>query len=456
MRKKILICLAGIAIFFLIAVAAGVAVFFSPLATHYIESDAFRTAMQDETAKGLHFPRSRYAPIRRTSAFTAQSESFEASNGVKALKSLDARGITARFNPWAVFIRQWRFSDIHIDSGEAEIQIYEANPEAVTPKPWFSIFLPNRVYLKRIESERSNVTWRFRGERAGFFGTELLITPHGPDFDYVATAGALKMALVPDLYLVNAHLLITKTLLTIYDVDLATGRVRPTGGLAPDSRSDGTIHGEGHANIGKDKSVDFKANFDHMPIPPWLPATWKGRLTGSGSGEVHWTGETPKLENSSGAGSLRVRNGRIENLPLLEKLAELARNKSFQRLDLDDCSLNFVWQYPKIDIKEVEIEEKGKFRIEGAISIERRSLHGTLRLGLTPRYLDWLPNPKEIFNREQSGYLWTTVHLSGTIDEPKQDLSPRIVELFKESPGAYLGLLFRQFEDWLKKAFGGD
>jgi hypothetical protein len=48
------------------------------------------------------------------------------------------------------------------------------------------------------------------------------------------------------------------------------------------------------------------------------------------------------------------------------------------------------------------------------------------------------------------------VHLSGTIDDPKQDLSPRIIELFKESPGAYLGLLFRQFEGWLKKVFGGD
>jgi hypothetical protein len=48
------------------------------------------------------------------------------------------------------------------------------------------------------------------------------------------------------------------------------------------------------------------------------------------------------------------------------------------------------------------------------------------------------------------------VHLSGTLDQPKQDLSPRIIELFKESPGAYLRLLFRQFEDWFKETFGGD
>jgi len=45
---------------------------------------------------------------------------------------------------------------------------------------------------------------------------------------------------------------------------------------------------------------------------------------------------------------------------------------------------------------------------------------------------------------------------SGTIEEPKQDLSPRIVDLFKESPGAYLGLLLRELEAWLKKAFSGE
>jgi hypothetical protein len=48
------------------------------------------------------------------------------------------------------------------------------------------------------------------------------------------------------------------------------------------------------------------------------------------------------------------------------------------------------------------------------------------------------------------------VRLSGTIDDPKQDLSPRIIELFKESPGAYLQFLFRQFEDWLRRTFGGN
>ena len=188
----------------------------------------------------------------------------------------------------------------------------------------------------------------------------------------------------------------------------------------------------------------------------WLPAEWERRLTGSAFGDLHWAGKDPKLESSAGEGSLRIRDGRIEDLPLLQKLAELARKPSFERLDLNECSLRLAWHYPEIDIKDIIIEEQGKFRIDGEISIKGRLLRGTLNLGLTREYLDWLPNPEEVFSRRSDGYLWTDVHLSGTIDDPVQDLSPRIIELFKESPGAYLQLMFRQFGDWLKKAFGGD
>jgi hypothetical protein len=445
LRRKLLILAIAIGIFFLLASTAVVAVFFSPLLTRYVESGTFRVAMEEETAKGLHFPQARYAPIRRTGALTAQSEGFEANEGRKAMKSLVARGITAKFDPWGVFLRRWRLHDVHVQSGDVEIQIYEAHPEAIPPKPWFAIFLPNRVYLEKIHSEQANITWHLRGERAGFFGTQLLITPNGRDFDYVATGGRLKMAPLPDLDLRRTHLLITKTLLTLYDLDLAS-----------DSRSGASIRVQGHAGLGQDRSIDAKANFNSVPLRQWLPADWKGRLTGSAFGDVHYTAKDPKLESSSGEGSLRIQNGRVDDVPFLNKLAELARKKSFERLDLNQCSLGLAWQFPEIDIKDIAIEEKSKFRIEGEISIKRRLLLGTIRLGLTREYLDWLPNPEEVFSRRSNGYLWTDVHLSGTIDEPRQDLSQRIIELFKESPGAYLSLMFRQFGDWLKKTFGGD
>jgi len=165
-RRKLLIYSAAVAIFLLIVAGIGLAAFYSPWLTHYIESEAFRASMEDETAKGLHFPQSRYSSIRRTSALTAETERFEARDGEKAMKSLDAHGITATFDPLGVFLRQWRFTEVRVESGDVEIQIYKAHPEAVSPKPWFAIFLPNRVYLKRIETPHANITWRFRGVQA--------------------------------------------------------------------------------------------------------------------------------------------------------------------------------------------------------------------------------------------------------------------------------------------------
>lgn len=304
--------------------------------------------MESETANGLHFPAGHYSPIRRTSSLTAQAEGFEASNGQRALKFVDAHQITATFDPWGVFIRQWRFSEIHVESGEIEIQIYEANPEQVTPKPWFTFFLPNRVYIKRIQSEHTNVAWQFRGERAGLFGTQLLITPHGRDFNYAAAGGKLKMALLPELYLHRANVLITKTLVTVNDIDLTS-----------DETNKGSVRGKGTAGLGKDRSIDFGANFESVPIRGWLPYKWKEHFSGNAYGSVHWMGVNPKLENSSGEGSLRVQDAQANNLPFLEKLAQLAHEKSFEHLELTDCSLDLPGVIRVLKSKSLALKRKG-------------------------------------------------------------------------------------------------
>jgi hypothetical protein len=144
----------------------------------------------------------------------------------------------------------------------------------------------------------------------------------------------------------------------------------------------------------------------------------------------------------------------VRGLPFLEKLSSLTGKKSIEQLELSECSAEVDWQSPTVQIKNIAIEDTGKFRIDGSVSIRDKSLGGALQLGVAREYLEWLPQAEQVFPREKGGYLWTTVHLSGTVDKPEQDLSPRIVEALTESPGAFLGLIFRQVGDWLKKAFG--
>lgn len=428
----------------IVVVSVGVTIaLVNPRLTRYVESDEFRSELEKQTAKGLHFPAGNYQPIRRTGFLSAASDGFQAKNGRKALTALEARGIAARFNPLGIFLRRWQLDDVHIAGGEVGIQVYEPKPEPSPTKPWYHIFLPNRVYLRKVWSEPADVTWRFRDKKGGFFGTRLLITPHGRDFEYQATGGTMKGALIPDLPLRHTHLLITKTLLTLYELD-----------LAPGPGSDGFIRAEGTAGTREDKNVKFKVKFEKVPVRNWLPVSWHDHVTGLAAGEVQWNGEKPKLEASQVRATFRVADGRVSRLPFLEKLTTITGKKSIEQLELNECSAELDWKSPQVEIKNIAIEDKGKFRIEGAISIREKSLGGALRLGIAREYLEWLPRPEEVFPSEKAGYLWTTVHLSGTIDQPEQDLSPRVIEALKESPGAFLALMFRLIGDWLKDASG--
>jgi hypothetical protein len=425
-----------------IVAGAGIALV-NPRITRYVESDVFRAELEKQTAKGLHFPASTYAPIRRTGFLSAASDGFRAQNGRKALTTMDAHGITARFNPLGVFLRRWQLDAVHIDGGEVAIQVYEPKPEPSPSKPWYHVFLPDRVYLQRVWSEPADVTWKLRNEKGGFFGTRLLITPHGRDFEYRATGGTMKGPVIPDLPLRHTHLLITKTLLTLYRLD-----------LAPGSQGDGFIQAEGTAGTREDKSVDFKVKFGKVPVREWLPGSWDDHVSGLAAGEIHWHGKNPKLEESQIQGSLRVEGGKVRGLPFLEKLGSITGKKSIEQLELSECSAEVDWQSPKVEVKSIAIEDKGKFRIEGSLSLREKALSGAIQLGLAREYLEWLPQAEEVFSKAKGGYLWTTVNLSGTIDKPEQDLSPRIIEALKESPGAFLGLIFRGVGDWLKNAFG--
>jgi hypothetical protein len=427
----------------LIAGAIGIA-WLNPQLTHYIESDRFRAELEKQTAKGLHFPDGHYAPIHRKGFLTAGADRFQADSGRKALRAIDAHGITARFNPWGVFFRRWQLDDVHIDSGEVEIQTYMPSPEPSPAKPWFHVFLPRRVYLKQVEANPADVTWRFRGEKGGFFGTRLAITPHGRDFNYQASGGALKMALIPNLQLRDTHLLINRKLLTLYNLD-----------VQPGGDAGGSIHAGGTAGTGEDRSVHFNFNFERIPIEEWLPKPWREHVRGNASGKISWRGKDPKLESSTGEATLRVDGGRIIELPFLENVAKITNEKALERLTLNDCSFALAWNYPSVEIKNIAIEERGKFRAEGRIQIEKKGLSGAIELGVARHLLDWLPKPEDVFPHQHDGYLWATVHVSGTTDAPQQDLSPRIMEVLKENPGTALGLLLRQFSEWLKNAFGG-
>ncbi len=406
--------------------------------TAFVESEAFRKELDKQTSKGLHF-QGQYDTIRRTGLLTARTEGFTGREGVKAIKAISTGEVDARFNPWGIFRRRWQLDYIRIPSGQAEIQTYEPKPETKPPKPWYAIFLPDRVYLKEVTCESADVTWQLRGRKAGLFQTRLLITPYGRDFEYRASGGTLKTGMLPELTLVRTHLVITKELLTLHELE-----------LAPGPKSEGRIRVTGEAGMRDDKSVSAEMDFSGIPVDPWVPNAWASLFRGVAFGEVVWQGSDLTLERSSGRGNFRIEGGRVAGAPFLDDAAAVTGKKSIEEIKLSRFAFTFAWKYPQAEVNEIDIEAEGVFCLQGTVAIDNRRLNGTLQLGATPQYLEWLPRAERVFARERNGYLWTTVRLTGTVDDPREDLSPRVAELLKKSPGAAIGIFFRQIGEWFE------
>ena len=437
-RRFWLFFLIGVAVLMALAVAL-----VNPQLTRYVESQEFREELDKQTSKGLHFE-GRYKAIRRTGFLTARTEGFVGENGVKAIKTISTGEADAKFNPWGIFLRRWQLDYIRIPSGKAEIQTYEPKPENKPPKPWYTIFLPDRVYLKKVECAAADVTWQLRGRKAGFFQTRLLITPHGRDFEYRASGGTMKTGMVPDLALRQIHLLITKELLELYELE-----------LAPDRESKGRIQVKGQAGMKQDKSLSVEMKFSSIPVDPWIPEAWASLFRGVASGDVVWNGRDMTIETSSGRGMFRIEGGRVAGAPFLEDAAAVTGKESIEEIALSRCSLEFEWTYPRAEVKQIEIEAEGVFHIRGGVVIDNQRLSGSVQFGATRKYLEWLPRAEEIFARESDGYLWATVNLAGSLQDPKEDLSPRVGELLKKSPGAAIGIFFRRVRAWFEEALGG-
>ena len=419
--------------------AAGLVIIFSanPTLDRYVNSFGFRNALEKETAKGLHFTDFKFGAIRRTGPLSAASDQGLGRNGRKAMTSLDAQKITAHFDPAGFFLRRWSIDDLHVEHAEIGIQVYEPKPEPTPARPWFAFLLPDRVYLNHVWSDHADITWQMRGARAGIFDTRLVITPHGRDFEYQASGGVLRNPPLPGLGVKKVHLLITKTLFALYGLDVVSGE-------------HGSIHAEGSAATREDKKLDFKISWDDLTVAEWLPSSLQGHFMGNAYGELRWTGPEYKLGSATMRGRLQIKNGHVAKIDFLDQIAVIAGRPDLRNLTLNECSGSFVWQKSGCQLTDLAVEEKGKFRIEGAVSLADRSLGGKIDLGLAPDYLTWLPHPEEVFPRESGGYRWTTVHLTGTPENPQQDLSPRVLEALKGSPSALLGAALREFGAWLR------
>jgi len=114
---------------------------------------------------------------------------------------------------------------------------------------------------------------------------------------------------------------------------------------------------------------------------------------------------------------------------VLDRIADYTGALRFRRLVLSEASLDYRVKDSLIELSNIRLASEGLVQVLGGMVIRDRVIErGEFRLGVTPGTLSRIPGAEaQVFHRGERGLLWTTVRVSGTLDEPKEDLSDRLL-----------------------------
>ena len=169
----------------------------------------------------------------------------------------------------------------------------------------------------------------------------------------------------------------------------------------------------------------FEGDLDGVKCDEVFNENWARRFTGDLS-------STFSLKNNSGKmaanGKLTIRNGTLTALPMLDALAAYADTRRFRIIQLSDARTK--WQYSDgvFLFTDFVMASEGLIRLEGDFSIKGKAIDGLFRLGLVPGTLASIPGAEtDVFLPGERGLLWAPIRITGTLDDPKEDLTDRLV-----------------------------
>ena len=156
-----------------------------------------------------------------------------------------------------------------------------------------------------------------------------------------------------------------------------------------------------------------------------VPEDWKKSILGD---------VESKFKVSSGKsgvvtrGEIELKKGVLTALPLLDRIAAYANTRRFRRLHLSEAYLKFRREGSHLTLSEIVLASEGLVRIEGGLTVVDGRMDGRFKVGVMPGTLSHIPGAEtKVFIRGKNGLLWSDLHITGTVDAPKEDLSDRMI-----------------------------
>ena len=205
------------------------------------------------------------------------------------------------------------------------------------------------------------------------------------------------------------------------------------------------------------RELRFETTVEQLPIAELLGAEWANRLVGTFNGEILtergpsqkmvtnsgriWlhdarletsTAAEPEGEGLLGAvGGLATRSGFGELFGgMVPMLGAYTENRArFRSILFDKARLRFAQRGERIEVREIYFYSSGLIAVEGDVNIDGEKLNGLVQVGVAPSVLAGIPGAEsEVFTQNRAGMRWTPVQITGTLDDPQEDLSARLIQ----------------------------
>jgi hypothetical protein len=188
---------------------------------------------------------------------------------------------------------------------------------------------------------------------------------------------------------------------------------------------EGHVDGKGEIGFESPGRFDLELELSAIDIDELVQGEWRDRLAGTIHGPVRITGAPGALVYE---GTMQLDEGVVEAMPVLKRIAQYTRSERFERLVLNQAKTDFKREGDRLELRNLILQSDGLVRVEGRADLVGEQLVGDFRIGVAPGTMRWIPGAERlVFTEDREGFLWTPMKLTGTLAEPKEDLSARLI-----------------------------
>jgi hypothetical protein len=393
----------------------------------FIHSDSFRDWLGKKVSHSLHID-GHFEPLTwEGSSF--KSAGFSAIGNSKGkLRSLQIVNISAHFD-WRQLLKgAWVIDHLSAEKLEAGVGKNTAKtpPPALNPTEQPHLFnlpnlLPSDFRIEQLFVASADLHWQTNhGDPGQFVGTRVSATRKGPDqWDVTVIGGNASHASYPPLQVDHVQAVVSPDSIVIRDAKALI----PAGG---------EVQLAGKVSTGRPLNAQFTSDFSTLDLNQVLPAEW--HFGGKASGHLVYTGDLDQFEQGEVSGTIKIAGAAIDMTNLFVTLHQLAKFGGLNDVRIDSIETHLNYHQHELELSDLRASYQDQIRVEGAGIITPDRLDGNLLIGLSPKILGWIPGAEEkVFLEKRDGLRWAKVNISGTPDQPKEDLTKRLVSAFRDT-----------------------